>query len=111
MASPEMKMIDYTDELMVNSQDFGELPKDMVEHSPFEHVTKTTGINWNVETALADTQLRSSIDFLSALRTDWMHGEVQHGAFSFEVAAFLRCCEQAPLQLTWQFWRQVNKFF
>ena len=37
-----MTMIDYTDELMVNSQDFGELPKDMVEHSPFEHVTKIT---------------------------------------------------------------------
>ena len=42
MSSPEMHMVDYTEELMKNSDDFGQLPNDMSEHSPFENVTKIT---------------------------------------------------------------------
>jgi hypothetical protein len=39
---PGMQMLDYTDELMSNSVCFGELSHNMVEHSPFENVTKIT---------------------------------------------------------------------
>lgn len=67
------------------------------------------GINCNVNGILFDAQVTAEIDFLSVMTTDWMHGEVSHGALSIEVENFL-CAAEEKLAVNWQFWNKVDHF-
>ena len=63
------------------------------------------GVNYASRGILFDRPLLEELDILSTLRTDWMHGELQHGSMADEVEGFLLAAESA-LGLTWRFWRE-----
>lgn len=50
-------------------------------------------------------ELMRAIDILSVLRTDWMHGELQHGSLAEEVENFM-CAVEDALNHGWRFWRE-----
>jgi hypothetical protein len=81
----------------------------------FVELQRALGVNYNPESLLADADLMALFSILEVLRTDWMHGEVQHGAFNVEVSAFMRACnekmEYAGRPMNWEFWRKVRVCF
>ena len=79
----------------------------------FKEFQKALGWNFNERSILFDATLRPAL--LRALRKDWMHGEVQHGAFNTEVALFLQSCERklgeiAGRPMDVHFWHEVTVF-
>ena len=74
----------------------------------FNDMQKAFGINYNEFTVLFDPVLRLAMPALQIMRTDWMHGEIQHGSYSVEVGKFLHACQRkVSRRLDWQFWREV----
>ena len=63
------------------------------------------GINWAPSGVMFDRELMDAFDILSVVRTDWMHGELQHGSMAEEVENFL-CAVEDTLGFDWRFWRE-----
>jgi hypothetical protein len=75
----------------------------------FDHLEKALGINCDLNGLLFDAELNATIDILDVLRTDWMHGELSHGALTNEVADFLVAVEQKEgMQI--KDWKEVAEF-
>lgn len=65
------------------------------------------GLNFSSRGVLFDRPLLQELNILCTLRTDWMHGELQHGSMAEELQGFLLAAER-ELGLTWRFWREYS---
>ena len=75
----------------------------------FNDMQTAFGINYNEFTILFDPVLRLAMPALQIMRTDWMHGEIQHGSYSVEVGKFLCAIERkVERRFDWKFWREVS---
>lgn len=70
-------------------------------------IEKSLGLNFLEHSPLFDRQLAAELDFLDIIRSDWMHGQLSHGALAIEVESFL-CAADDKLNLRCEFWKQFT---
>lgn len=62
-------------------------------------MTQAFGFHFNQHSWLCDGQLRELLDIPSLVRVDWMHCELQNGAFAVDCSLFIQECKNHGITL------------
>ena len=63
----------------------------------YKEFVQAFGFKYNPQGMLFDTELRQLVDFVSTLRVDWVHNELQHGTFAVECGLWIEACGRVGL--------------
>lgn len=77
------------------------------EVTQFKELQKALGWNCNPHGWLADHELRTAIDVLRVVRTDWFHNELQDGVFTKEFSLYLKA--KQSVGVTVEDWKTLLK--